>query len=265
MSEKYKRIEIRDGKGRWGRLDFAIFLNRDDAKQIKKYYKANPKSAPEWLPLIDRLSNNHDLGWWRPSRFQQSSRSEEVPLNLTLDPASMGWEAMQALRAFKADIMDWIENGPVNTEWRQTILYHREWERERGKKSADPTPFEGVGILDKIESEKISIQDGDAQKTIETQCFAIYLNDDAYLTPQKNRNTLDRAALYSSKEDAERVIKEHGIDGAQVAVLNVRVDSFSLPHKIGPVAARAMAEREAAQLNQQTPATPRAKPRSNRL
>lgn len=267
MSNVTRRIEVRDREGRHGKLVFTRFISQNDYENILDYYKSVKEPAPAWtalLPDLCRSSVNDILGWWRPSEFKATSREVRVPQDLRLDPASLGWDAIRALRGYQAEIIDWIDNGPVETDMRW-FREHRKEYAEKGTKVSLPSPFENTSVVEKIEALGVELHEESVDQLLEVGCFVIYSGQyNAYLTPQHDWKALARALIFTTEEDAKKIITDRRLS-AQVAQCNLRVDQFTFPDKLAPQARHALANREAEELGRATSGDQPSARRSPRL
>lgn len=263
MSNEYKRVEVRDGQGRYGRLDFATVMDQKEIKKIEAWYQSRQQPAPKWLDIIKSLPmgpHQGNLGWWKPCRFQKSSCMETVPQALALDVRGLGWEGMLALREHQKELMQWVDEGPLDNEWREKRNTAKEYNF-----SHTPTPFSGSTLLDKLDQNGVRVEAEQVAQLLEVQCHVVYSpKNDAYLTAQYDWKGLNRAVLFTNAEDALQIIKQRKID-AQVASTTLKVEHFSKPELLGPLAREAMAQRQAVELETLTPETPNPSPRRHRL
>jgi hypothetical protein len=252
MSHNSKRVEVRDNQGRYGRLDFVRVFKQKELDDIQAWYNNQHQTPPAWLSVAKSLPigpHNDTLGWWKPCRFQKSSCMVSLDEHVPLDEDGLGWSQMRQLRDHQKELIQWIDEGPVDTEWREQRKYYREQNYDL------PTPYEGSTVLNKIEAQGITIEAEKVEEILLVQCHVIYSQqNDAFLTAQHDWKGLNRAVLFTSAEDAETIIKQRKITGAQVASTSLRVDHFQKPEQLGPRAQQAQALRQAEELDKNTEA-----------
>lgn len=251
---KEQRIEIKDAKGRYGRIDFMRVFTKSEYAKITSWYETHPNEAPEWLSLLKDLATYQytgDIGWWKPGRFQIKPCVESIPASQKLDPASLGWEAATALRPHQKAMNEWVDTGPIETKLRDIRAGYKEFLADQRM----PQILDGSAAIGKFEKDGIQILPESFEDILQADCFVAYSSEsDSYLTAQYTWKGLNRAVLFTSYEAAEKIVesrfkKERGV---QIAKATLRIDDFPKPDILGSGAQKAFSSRNAEILNETT-------------
>lgn len=250
MSNNSQRVEVRDNQGRYGRLDFFRVFKQKEIDEIYTWHTTHSQTPPAWLSIVQSLPlgpHDESRGWWKPCRFQKYSCMASLDETVLLNEDGLGWTAMRALREHQKDLIDWIDNGPMYNDWgeKRKIAQEFNWDL--------PNPYEGSTVLNKIAAQGIVIEAEKVEEVLLAQCHVIYSQkNDAFLTAQHDRKGLNRAVLFTSAEDAEAIIRQRKITGAQVASTTLRVEHFHKPEQLGPRARQAQTLQQAQMLENST-------------
>lgn len=249
-----QRVEIKDGKGRYGRIDFMLVFSKTEHSKIISWYQKHPDDKPEWLDLLDHLAvhpDTGDIGWWKPGRFQIKPCVETIPAKQKLDPGSLGWEAVAALRPYQKVMNEWIDTALIETKLGDLRKGYQEF--LIGERA--PQILEGSSMVGKIEKEGIQLIPESFEDILQTDCFVVYsAKSDSYLTNQYIWKGLNRAALFTSYEAAEKIIESRFKNDRdiQIAKATLRIDTFPKPEILGSGAKKSLSFRDAALLNEAT-------------
>lgn len=244
--EQDHTITVRDARGRYGRIRAQKVLDAKEVSQIKAHFKSLGEPAPKWLSLITSLPQEHgQYVWWRPGQFQADSCTVSLPANLGLDPDSLGWTAMMALREHIKQITAWLR-GPG-----KGIGY---WYSEEQAKPGSAHPiFDGSAAIEQFAKQGIRLEREATEQLFETDAYVIYSStNDAYLTPTHLWKGLNRALILPTLEDAQRQIRakpSFAQQGAIPVALTMRVNTPKLDAgSLGPKGRKALAIAQAQQM-----------------
>lgn len=261
MSE-YQRVEVRDGKERYGRLIFVEVLSKKDFDDMTAWAKSNPAERPEWFDLLNALCHQQNrVGWWCPDRFQTKPCTIEVPASQKLDPAGLGWDAVAQLRPYQEAILDWIDHGPVQTNLRES----REQRQRYYPNSPEISPFldrkgkDNTKCIEKFDANGIQIRAEDCDALLQSKSFLIYnAKNESYLSMQNNWKGLNQARIFQDLAFANTFVDETRDPLLQVVEVLIRVERFMKPDVVGPKTKQALSLRDAETLTQTTHETAQA-------